>query len=236
MILSDLGRILGRVWYQGEWSEGVVVWGSLIVHVGSGILKRAVKSFERVERRKRRRIAEKSKEESRVSIETIEVEGEEAEEEVEVVKASTLNSLLGLVTIQHVTGYLLIPIALHHSWLHRLLPATQIHKHLSPTLISYSFVSYSLSKSYALVSAIGYASVLSLGSYHSLSGIRRILFPISPIGLGRRTEKDSQAWKVGFVGLLATVGLGVVRLSADRTTPNWLGKRFDAVLVDGFLY
>lgn len=47
-------------------------------------------------------------------------------------------SFLGPLTIHHITGYVLLPLALHHSYLHRILPATASapYTSLSPTLLS----------------------------------------------------------------------------------------------------
>ncbi|GAA5996346.1 uncharacterized protein JCM10292_007548 [Rhodotorula paludigena] len=47
--------LVGREVYQGEWTEPVLVWGSLTAHVLAGIALRWVKVAERVERRKVRR-------------------------------------------------------------------------------------------------------------------------------------------------------------------------------------
>lgn len=253
--------VLGRVWYQGEWSEAVVVWGSLALHVASGVLGRVVKAYERKERRTRRLLdarssAEHSVVEELTSDSLIATVGDgeltelespslerssstmvlEDEEEPIVVKPAPL-SLLGPVTLHHITGYVLLPLALHHSYLHRILPSSAAYLSLSPTLLSYSFVSYSLTTTYALVSAVGYAAVLSVGSYHALSGLRRIVDPTAPRGLVKRGGKrGAGTWKVAYVVTLASVGLGVARLAGEGgSTPKWLGRRFDVVLREAFV-
>lgn len=200
--------VLGRVYYMGEWSEGVVVWGSLAVHIASGVTKRLVKGWERKERRKVRRAelkgmaesggksivvveGEKLKDEKVVEVEDEEKNDEtdlekassekdvleeiESEKEIEVINLKTTvasTSFLGPFTLHHITGYILIPFALHHSWLHRLLPATPTApiSGLSPTLFSYSFVSYSLTApTYRLISAVSYAAMATVGTYHVVS-------------------------------------------------------------------
>ena len=256
--------VLGRVYYQ-EKLEKVVVWGAVAVHLSSGIAGRALKSFERRERRSRR------KEEARrgamvegkdVQLEDFTInpvltprhdEGKEEDDTTEfiesyVVKDDTLPKIqiespptrishFGQVSLQHLTGYLLIPIALHHSYLHRILPASEHHRSLSPTLLSYSFVSYSLSSSYALISAVGYAAVLSLGSYHALSGLRRILYPMAPRGMGRRTiEGGRGGWMITYGVTVFSVLVGVVRLAGEGGTPRWLGRRYHDVLKEGFTF
>lgn len=47
--------LVGRELYQGEWTEPVLVWGSLIVHVVSGVARNGLMRVKRKERRKRRR-------------------------------------------------------------------------------------------------------------------------------------------------------------------------------------
>ncbi|GAA5977956.1 hypothetical protein JCM10908_004175 [Rhodotorula pacifica] len=47
--------LLGREIYQSEWTEPILVWGSLTTHVLSGITLRWLRVWERVERRKIRK-------------------------------------------------------------------------------------------------------------------------------------------------------------------------------------
>lgn len=149
-------------------------------------------------------------------------------------------------TLHHITGYALLPFALHHSWLHRLLPATSAppYNSLSPTLISYALVGYSLSThSYIItaLSALSYGAILSLGSFHALSGVRRLIDPTAPIGLkGRRTQEVGaplrEKWKLSWVLLMGCAGVGLARLALEgHTVPKWLGKKYDVLLRNGFL-
>lgn len=258
---------------MGEWSEGVVVWGSLAVHVTSGVTKRLLKAWERKERRKLRRsgLREIVEKDSGVETELIDLElgdkfdktvEEKDEEEVaefsmgeigleEVVEIKEIEvvpvvSFLGPLTLHHLTGYVLIPIALHHSWLHRLLPATPSApiSGLSPTLFSYAFVSYSLtSERYRVISLLSYGAIASIGTYHVLSGIRRLMDPMAPPGLQPKRLKNGEpslrkrSWQGVYAGGLVGLGIGVVRLASEgKGVPNWLGRKFDLILRQGFAY
>lgn len=275
--------VLGRVWYQGEWSEAVVVWGSLGVHVVSGVLGRIVKSWERKERRRRRMQGAKFEavEKNGVEIERVKLEAEQSDS-VEVVNVLTQPlekkegkvlteeeefdemveeealihptqveaertpdvttgvSSIGPITIHHITGYLLLPLALHHAFLHRILPAfpSAPYNSLSPTLMAYSFVGYSLAASTPLIAALStlsYSAVLSLGSFHALSGLRRIMDPTAPIGLRARSTERGRKWETSYVVLLASIGVGVARLASEgQSVPGWLGKKYEIVLSKGF--
>lgn len=169
-------------------------------------------------------------------IESFIVKDDDTLPKIQIEAPPTRVSHFGPVSLQHLTGYFLIPIALHHSYLHRILPASNKHLSLSPTLLSYSFVSYSLSSSYALLSAISYATVLSLGSYHALSGLRRILYPMAPRGLGRRTIEGGGKgiWMISYGVTVFSVLVGVARLAGEGGTPRWLGRRYHDVLREGF--
>ncbi|KAM0754102.1 hypothetical protein T439DRAFT_332519 [Meredithblackwellia eburnea MCA 4105] len=275
--------VLARVWYQGEWSEGVIIWGSLGVHILSGVLGRVVKGLERAERRKRRRASVRGLVERSVlshdhedklpdygaahvvpeeggKISAVDGEGDElfveepvAEDLDEPAKlsrrpssttvgpATPTTSFLGSFTLTHITGYLLIPITIGHASLHRLIPSSS-KLGLSPDLMSYAFTSYTLQHSnlaIRLKNAIPYTLLIGLGTYHALTGIRRLADPMAPPGLRpkRLRNEDSkvervtrQAWKGGFVGAVAVVGIGVARIAREGKVAEWLGKRYDVLL------
>ncbi|KAK4705349.1 hypothetical protein P7C70_g856, partial [Phenoliferia sp. Uapishka_3] len=263
--------VLGRVWYQGEWSEAVVVWGSLAAHIASGVLGRVAKTAERKERRKRRRRvvlfdAENSvgKEEEidweRKSL--LEKRGGEDEDEDELLKdeiaafeepSATISDpypsriptfdFLGPITLVHVAGYILIPITLNHSFLHRVLPSSSRvpYSSLSPTLFSYSYVAYALSApSHRVKSAIGYALLTIVGGYHAIAGIRKLLDPMAPPGLRPRRTKEgggtvrkvrNRGWQGLYLGGLVGVGIGLARLAGEgKGVPEWIGRKYEVIL------
>ncbi|KAL8278471.1 hypothetical protein RQP46_009161 [Phenoliferia psychrophenolica] len=218
--------LLGRVWYQGEWTEAAIVWGSLAVHIASGSLGRLVKAAERAERRKRRRrevlfSAEKgtSVEEEldatvvpRVSTSSGERDDEdellgdeikafdEITPKADVVQPAPFD-FLGPFTLTHLAGYIMIPMTLNHAFLHRILPSSPSPpiSSLSPTLFSYSYVAYALSApSHRTKSAIAYSALVVVAGYHAISGIRRLIDPMAPRGLKPKRAKDGEG-RIGAV-------------------------------------
>lgn len=254
--------VLGRVMYQGEWGESIFVWGSLGVHVVSGVLGRVLKGLERRERSRRRRVevrrdAEKgmggeeelSLDDGRIVELSADDDDDEGTEEDEFKMDSTPieppspTSYLPPISLHQVTGYLLLPLTLHHAYLHRLLPSspTPPISSLSPTLLSYSFVSYSLSSSHALASSIAYISLLSVGSYHALAGIRRLADPTAPRGLVKKRRREGRrgvnGWRVAYAGVMGGVGIGLARLASEGSgVPEWMGRRYEEVLRRGLVY
>lgn len=258
--------VLGRVWYQGEYSETLVVWGSLAAHIASGVLGRAVKAVERTERRKRRRRevlfdAEKSvgseldaTVQRRASLGRPDDEDELLEDEIrafeEIAPASAQAAtttpaldLLGPFNLSHLTGYVLIPMVLKHGFLHRILPSfsSAPFLSLSPTLFSYSFVSYSLSApSHRTKSAIAYTAILVVAGYHAISGLRRIIDPMAPRGLRPKRAQEGEGvvgkvrrrgWQGVYLGGVVAVGIGMARLAAEGNgVPLWIGRKYEAVL------
>jgi hypothetical protein len=281
--------VLGRVYYQ-EGLENVIIWGSLAVHISSGVVNRYVKAYERKLRRldRRERIRKElllryndtidDLEDTSGYSETAKVVNKDTESDLDVGEEEQMEMeernpieidesisstpppslpFLGIFTIHHLTGYALIPFVLHHSWLHRLLPASSSppYNSLSPTLLSYALVGYCLStQSYILttLSAVSYGVVISVGSFHALSGIRRLIDPTAPIGLkprrrhidddeggGRRMislKTRERKWELSWVLLVGCASVGVVRLALEgHTVPKWLGKKYDILLRNAFV-
>lgn len=248
--------VLGRVLYQGEWGEWIFVWGSAGVHVLSGVVGRVLKGVERRERSRRRRVdvrrdAEKGmggEEELSLGGRIVELSPNDDDDDDDGSKSFSLDSTpasppsalayLPPISLHQITGYLLLPLAAHHAYLHRLLPSSPSPpiSSLSPTLFSYSFVSYSLSSSHALASSIAYVAVLSIGSYHALAGIRRLADPTAPRGLRRRRD-GRNGWRVAYVGVVGGVGIGLARLASEgRGVPEWMGRRYEEVLRRGLVF
>ncbi|GAA96014.1 hypothetical protein E5Q_02674 [Mixia osmundae IAM 14324] len=150
--------LLGREWYQGGKKELIVVWGSLGVHLLSGVLKRISKTARVYRLRQGRHLSAKQ--------ETI---------ESKQVDAKLHKSLSYTPSLQARTGYLLVPIVAIHSLTHRVWPASSKapYKGLSPSLLSYNFVSYSL-QNYTISSIVGYGSLILLATYHFTSGRGRL--------------------------------------------------------------
>ncbi|KAI5479651.1 hypothetical protein MNV49_003161 [Pseudohyphozyma bogoriensis] len=158
----------------------------------------------------------------------------------------TLLTFLGPITLLHTTGYVLVPLTLSHINLHRLLPSLSAPpiSSLSPTLFSYSFTSYSLnSRLHRLRSSLSYGLLVTIAGYHVIAGMRRYIDPTSPRGLRPRRGEEGEGrvgkvkrhgWQAAYGGVVAGVGLGLVRLALEgAAVPAFLARKYDAVLTGG---
>ncbi|KAL7007348.1 hypothetical protein EMMF5_003187 [Cystobasidiomycetes sp. EMM_F5] len=171
--------ILTREYYQTSAIEPVLVWGSIIVHIVSGSIRRAI--------------------------------------------------LLGPPkSLRHlswhsITGFLLMPLVAYHAWSHRLLPRKMA---ISPSLLSYQYVSYSLYK-HPVTSWLGYTALTAAAIYHTAAGLRSIV-AARPKASRMPQHKALQS---GYAALAAGVGVGLVNLARSGSdVPLWLGKRYDQIL------
>lgn len=124
-------------------------------------------------------------------------------------------------SLHSLTGFLLVPAVAIHAWVHRILPAK---KGVSPSFLSYQFVTYSLA-TYPITSWGAYAFLGLAGTYHAVAGMRAT-------ASGRRKAARlpaGAAGQAGYVAVAATLGLGLVNL-AGQDVPLWLGKRYLDVL------
>lgn len=124
-------------------------------------------------------------------------------------------------SIHSLTGFLLVPTVAIHAWAHRILPA---RKGISPTWLSYAYVSYAL-QSYPVTSWAAYAFLSLAGTYHAIAGARAIA--------SRRRKAarlpSAMVGKAGYAAVVGSLGLGLVNL-AGQEVPLWLGKRYLEVL------
>ncbi|BGP13982.1 hypothetical protein JCM10213_005568 [Rhodosporidiobolus nylandii] len=292
-------QLLAREVYQGEWSEPVLVWGSLSAHVLSGIAVRWLGVIQRLERRAARREKVKRRARKAATVDAGDVlarggaepyplgpglglsqasEAEkdlaidelEEEEEAELVATTTADEELVVPSVAGPTpavfqvpnghqaaGYALVPFLLHHAYVHRLLPASPFPpiSSLSPSFFSYSFPALALNHQDIVLrigSAISYAAVTGLATYHGLVGWRILLDPTAPRSLKPRRrragEKDGlrrkvtggREWQATWVALVAGVSVGTARiagyLGGERTVkvPRFVAERMDYVLRKGF--
>ncbi|GAA5833319.1 hypothetical protein JCM11251_005202 [Rhodosporidiobolus azoricus] len=286
-------QLLARELYQGEWSEPILIWGSLGAHIASGITLRWLKVLQRLERRKVRREEVKKRAREMATVKGSDLPGpsagalgmskfegavqdvvvedaDEGEVEAELVAMTTTDeelvvpavspsasaSIFPLPNFHQKTGYLLILPLVHHLYLHRLLPSSPFPpiSSLSPSFFSFSFPALALTHSSTylrLSSAVGYASVTLLASYHGLVGWRILLDPTAPRSLAPRRrrsgEKDGlrqkitmgREWQATWVALVAGVGVGTARiagyLGAERSVklPDFVARRMEHVLRKG---
>lgn len=175
--------LLAREYYQTAAIEPVLVWGSLIAHVSSNLVRRTILGGP---------------------------------------------SSLRRLSWHSITGYILVPLVAAHAWTHRILPAK---RGISPSLLSYQYVSYSLFK-YPITSWVAYGAITLASSYHAISGLRSI------VSRGRKAAvlPQSMSGLAGSAALVGGVGLGLVRLASEGSdVPLWLGKRYLQVLQEAYL-
>lgn len=281
--------LLGREVYQSEWTEPILVWGSLTTHVLSGIALRWLRVWERVERRKVRKeqVKRRARElatirpgrvedelpalAKRTELEKDLVEDDLEETEAELVATTTSDEeivvpaskaaaapLFPVPNVHQRTGYLLIPFLAHHAWVHRLLPASPLPpiSSLSPSFFNYSFTALSLTHESLVLragSAIGYAAVAGLATYHGLVGWRIMLDSTAPRSLGPRRKESTEShnsliyqltrgreWQAAWIALVTGLAIGTARiagyLGGERIgqLPSFVTKRMDYVLRRGF--
>ncbi|GAA6011531.1 hypothetical protein JCM11491_004678 [Sporobolomyces phaffii] len=226
--------LLGRELYQGQWSEPVWVYASLSVHVLAGVANRWLKLAQATQRRKwkRRCLA-------------LELDDDDAPSPT----TADTRPLKPALTTHHVTGYVLVPIVLHHVWLHRILPASPAPpiSALSPSFFNYTFTAEALtnpSRALRVASAASYAALTALAVYHALVGLRILADPTAPRSLApkrrRRSRGRGRAWQAAWTAVVVGVGVGTARIAgafgAERigTHPDWIAKRMDYVLRRGW--
>lgn len=285
--------LLGREVYQSEWTEPVLVWGSLTTHVLSGVALRWLRVWERVERRKVRKeeVKRRARElatirpgrggveedelpalAGRTELEKDLVEDDLEETEAELVATTTSDEeivvpaskaaaapLFPVPNVHQRTGYLLIPFLAHHAWVHRLLPASPLPpiSSLSPSFFNYSFTALSLTHESLVLragSAIGYAAVAGLATYHGLVGWRIMLDSTAPRSLAPRRKRSTASshssllyqltrgreWQAAWIALMTGLAVGTARiagyLGGERIgqLPSFVTKRMDYILRRGF--
>lgn len=188
--------LLTREYYQTSLSEPILVWGSLVAHIASSIVRRVTINL--------RYTSSPSKEEGKARRPP----------------PPSIHSL---------AGYALVPLVIGHSLSHRIIPA---RRGLSPSLLSYSYVSYALSE-YRFTSWFSYLALSVLATYHAAGGIRMMA------SSRRRAARlpDTVAAKGGWAVLLGGLGVGIVRLASEaKDVPLWLGKRYAEVLRASYGY
>ncbi|KAK4048700.1 hypothetical protein OIO90_005693 [Microbotryomycetes sp. JL221] len=284
---SDV-MLLGRDYYQddmGGVKEVVIVYLSAMTHVASGILRRILNTVER--RRLRMRLNELANVTDATSVLPDLIDDEPLPLDTTVATSSsstssgqsqspppppaTLSSTLRSIwssiptmTLHHKTGYSLIPLMVHHNYIHRLLP-NQLS--LTPFL-NWNFVSYSLTfrgTKVRIAQTLSYVGLVGLIGYHGIVGSRVIASRSkSPKSLkqsrtsqSKKIFKDSSgnrissgssgmneidsglsAWQIGYATLVATVGVGLLRVGMTTNLgshgPPWLQVKFDTVLLRGW--
>lgn len=178
--------LLGRVWYQKSWSEPVIVWGALGVHLVSSIAKRTLLMWSTSRRAQQgSQTAQASEIEGAAEEATSKIwinEGEVSKPSPQSAPSETTSTWLpSPATLHSWTGYLLIVPLLSHVKLTRLIPSRSQPpiSSLSPSEVDYTLITYGLNPqtsdarrrttSWAILLAM-----VSLSSWHVAGGTHRI--------------------------------------------------------------
>ncbi|GAA5839834.1 hypothetical protein JCM3766R1_004626 [Sporobolomyces carnicolor] len=298
--------LIGRELYQGEWSEPILVFGSLAVHVVSGVANRGLRVWQTIERRRWRRAQLRSEvnalacadedddarpgterlaamkegeknllvdeldetDAAQVVIQVTSPEGEAQDpfnlDEQELLEARPSTAATGSISVvprltsHQATGYALVPIVLHHLYVHRILPSSRLApiSSLSPSFFNYSFTALALNHESVylrVASTVSYAALASVATYHALVGLRILSDPTAPRSLAPKRSKAGQPskrrkvtkgreWQAVWTAVVVGVGVGTARIAgrlggeriASGSNPAWIAKRMDYVLKKGW--
>ncbi|GAA5970198.1 hypothetical protein JCM11641_000307 [Rhodosporidiobolus odoratus] len=175
---------------------------------------------------------------------------------VPAIHAPASSSILQPPNLHQATGYLLIFPLIHHLYTHRILPSSPFPpiSALSPSFFNYSYTALALnheSRFLRAMTALSYAAITLLTTYHGLVGWRILLDPTAPRSLKPRRKRAGEKgslrkkvtrgreWQVGWIALVAGVGIGTVRiaghLGGERVKlPQFVASRMEYVLKKGF--
>jgi succinate dehydrogenase hydrophobic anchor subunit len=154
------------VYYQNVLTEPIIVYASISIHVLSSLLKKALQAYSRFEARR--------KDASSVKGYTI---GDEVEDSDKVVNSA--RSALPPITLQTITGALMIPALSVHAYLNRIAPSSSSApiKELSPSELDYTYVTHGFltsSKAWRYITWTVYAVLLTAGAAHVVNGTDKI--------------------------------------------------------------
>jgi succinate dehydrogenase/fumarate reductase cytochrome b subunit len=125
-------------------------------------------------------------------------------------------------SLHAITGWILVPMTLAHAFTHRILPAS---RGISPSLLSYQFVSHALYDT-PITSLAIYSTLVLSALYHGIAGARALLS-------GRKKAAklyEGGLPSTGYAMLIGTIGLGLVNLMKEGPdVPVWLAKRYTEV-------
>jgi hypothetical protein len=180
--LATKTMILGRVYYQNLLTEPIIVYGAISVHVASSLLKKALQTQNLYKARKR---------------EASPVDGYTISDPNDETTATTpkAKSILPPITLQTVTGLLMIPALSIHAYLNRIAPASSSApiKELSPSELDYTYVTYGFltqSKAWRYITWALYAVLLGAGAAHVVNGTDKIARRSKARRDMKKTKKD----------------------------------------------
>ncbi|KAG0325815.1 hypothetical protein BG004_003097 [Podila humilis] len=231
--LANKALILGRVYYQTYGVEQVAVFGTLTVHILSGLARAVVRSIWSA----KKYLANNNK--NNGSNRTVVTEQHEGKtrtiiRETKVVSssssaaASTTNVTLsaggsapGSFPYHRLAGWILVPVVLGHAFTVRINPLLKLQ---DSAIIDYSFVTYhNRAEKYA---GLYYVPLIALFLYHAYSNGPAAVNAVLPKGSSKRATAHemikSRPMRLAVSGVLSTVALvGLYRIVTDPSSIPW---------------
>lgn len=249
--------ILGRVYYQNAVSEPVVVWGALVVHLAASALKRGILTYLARQRGLRSQNVQSGPSvipsTNGQDLDMLPLDAQAAAVTNASTRASSSSSLPSLHTV---SAYLLTPLLLVHTYLHRIAPLDSRPpiSSLSPSELDYTFVHYGL-RVYPWLYWSSIVGLVATASYHVAGGVGIIGQRMVLQARARRARTQQQAGsnsaakakptdkkrkqgpaKPALIGSLLVL-LGVWGIYGDAEVPHklvssssWIGKRVSSDL------
>ncbi|KAI9235597.1 MAG: hypothetical protein BYD32DRAFT_420832 [Podila humilis] len=218
--LANKALIWGRVYYQTYGVEQVAVFGTLGVHILTGLGRAVVRSIWSAKkylanRNSRTVVTEQHEGKTRTII---------RETKVVSSASSSLSSAGGVspgsFPYNRLAGWILTPIVLGHLFTSRLTPLFKLQ---DSAIIDYSFITY---QHRVEKSGIFYVPLIALLLYHMYSNGPVAFNTVLPKGSSKRITASelikSRPVRAVLAGVLTTVGLvGLYRIVSDPSSIPW---------------
>ncbi|KAG9284470.1 hypothetical protein G9A89_014074 [Geosiphon pyriformis] len=172
--LANKALVLGRVYYQNSLLEPIIVFGSLWVHITSGVAKRGIRLFWRKLRKEdsRKLTGEVNEKIEKIVTDETNDKGQVVRQKITTKTTTTITpsyisrAVAFLLPLHSLTGYLLIPVVVSHYAVNRIIPRRYLG---DSSLIDITYVTLAL-KRWPKSTYLGFTLLLGLAAYHVASG------------------------------------------------------------------
>ncbi|CAG8441939.1 2521_t:CDS:1 [Ambispora gerdemannii] len=194
--LANKTLLLGRVYYQNNLLEPIVVFGSFCLHVASGVAKRGIRLYWKYRNLDKRELT------GDVHEKVERIVTDEKNEQGQVVRQKITTKTTKTITVSYISraselllpfhsliGYLLIPAVVSHSGIHRFLPKRHFG---DSSMINITYVTLAL-KRWPKSSYLGFATLVGLTVYHVASGAPAVLRILKGATARKKTSEKQHA-------------------------------------------
>ncbi|ANZ78042.1 BA75_05053T0 [Komagataella pastoris] len=213
---------MGRCVYQAPGLESLMVWGSLGVHILSGVTLRLLKIYRNysyygmMHKRTRRRKSLFAKDNADDLDPSYGMGGITSLLGLGF-KGSYISKILGISPLSF-TGYLLLPVLAAHIYDMRLLPASIDG---DSNLIDVEYITQALVQ-HKWTTSLGLLALVGLASYHTIGGMMRYL---------KLYSLRSRQWSYALViGMFTVAGFSIRAISQLPLMQGYVGKRYSVYL------